>query len=233
MATLTNLNTGFPPELATDAEVVSAIANHMAATDPHPAYLTQAEGDGRYRRSAIALTDTDIPAAIARDAEVASAIADHVAATDPHPTYLTVAEADRRYQLILPISIAQVQVAPPAQISYPGGGQLFDLGFLGNLNPGSAESLFAVAVYIQFISNGQTFPHSQASGATILAPIQWQNTGRAQPIFNFPMESHDTDTFTGGIRLAATGQLSTRMVQVFFTRAFTASLIRATFVRLR
>lgn len=221
-----------PPELAWDSEVVAAVNAHLAATDPHPSYLTQVEGDGRYRQTAVALTDADIPAAIARDAEVASAIANHIAATDPHPTYLTVAEADRRYQLILPTSIVQVQVTPPAQISYPGGGQLFDLGFLGNVNPGSTESLFAVAVYIQFVVNGQTFPHWQAAGAITLAPIQWQNTGRIQPIYSFPMESHDTDTFTGGIRLAA-GQATSRLVQVFFTRAFAASLIRATFVRLR
>jgi len=32
----------------TDTEVASLIANHTAAVDPHPIYLTQAEGDGRY-----------------------------------------------------------------------------------------------------------------------------------------------------------------------------------------
>ncbi|TAG85310.1 MAG: hypothetical protein EAZ18_27155 [Oscillatoriales cyanobacterium] len=46
--------------------------------------MTQAEGDGRYRQTAVALTDTDIPAAIARDAEVTAAVAAHTAVTDLH-----------------------------------------------------------------------------------------------------------------------------------------------------
>ena len=69
--------------------MASAIANHVSATDPHPLYLTQVEGDGRYRQSAAALADADIPAAIARDLEVTSAIASHVNATDPHPSLWT------------------------------------------------------------------------------------------------------------------------------------------------
>ncbi|MEK0196016.1 hypothetical protein, partial [Microcoleus anatoxicus] len=59
---------------------------------------TQAEGDGRYRQTATALTDADIPAAIARDAEVTAVVAAHVAAVDPHPVYLTQAEGDGRYR---------------------------------------------------------------------------------------------------------------------------------------
>ena len=102
MGTLSNLNgltePQIPSEIARDAEVTSAIANHIAAADPHPIYLTQVEGDGRYRQSAVALADADIPAAMARDAEVTSAIANHVNATDPHPIYLTQTEGDGRYR---------------------------------------------------------------------------------------------------------------------------------------
>jgi len=82
----------------TDTEVASLIANHTTAVDPHPGYLTQTEGDGLYRRSAVALTDADIPTAIARDAEVTSAIANHTAAVDPHPGYLTRTEGDGLYR---------------------------------------------------------------------------------------------------------------------------------------
>lgn len=82
----------------TDTEVASLIASHVSAVDPHPIYLTQVEGDGRYRQSATGLVDADIPAAIARDAEVTSAIASHVSAVDPHPTYLTQVEGDERYR---------------------------------------------------------------------------------------------------------------------------------------
>lgn len=42
---------------ATDAEVATAISNHEAAANPHPTYLTQAEGDGFYQP-----LDTDLTA---------------------------------------------------------------------------------------------------------------------------------------------------------------------------
>ena len=73
----------------TPAETTAAITSHIAAADPHPVYLTQAEGDGLYRKSATALTDADIPAAIARDTETAAAIASHIGAADPHPSLWT------------------------------------------------------------------------------------------------------------------------------------------------
>lgn len=62
-------------------------------------YLSQTQGDAKYRQIGTALTDTDIPAAIARDAEVAAAVAAHAAAIDPHPVYLTQTEGDVRYPL--------------------------------------------------------------------------------------------------------------------------------------
>ena len=79
------------------AAISSAVTAHVAAADPHSQYLTQAEGDGRYRQSATALSDSDIPAGIARDSEVAAAIGAHAAAADPHPGYLTAAEGDAAY----------------------------------------------------------------------------------------------------------------------------------------
>ena len=87
MGELINLNPqgGIPDEIARDSEVAAAIATHVAAADPHPQYLNQTEGDGRYRQTATPLTDADIPAAIARDSEVATAINNHLAATNPHP----------------------------------------------------------------------------------------------------------------------------------------------------
>ena len=87
-----------PAAIARDAEYLAADAAHAAAADPHPVYLTQAEGDGRYRQSAVALTDADIPAAIARDAETTAAVAAHAAAVDPHPIYLTQTEGDALYR---------------------------------------------------------------------------------------------------------------------------------------
>lgn len=43
-----------PPPVARDAEYIAADAAHVAATDPHPGYLTQAEGDARYRQNSVA-----------------------------------------------------------------------------------------------------------------------------------------------------------------------------------
>lgn len=77
-----------PSGFATDAEVVVAIAAHEGAIDPHPIYLTQTEGDGRYYRPGQQIADIDIPGSIARDSEVASAITSHEASRN-HPTATT------------------------------------------------------------------------------------------------------------------------------------------------
>lgn len=87
-----------PPEYATDAEVAAALAPyatsaavtaalaaHTGAGDPHPTYLTQAEGDGRYT------TPTGV------DGSITNAITAHEALTNPHPIYLTQAEGDALY----------------------------------------------------------------------------------------------------------------------------------------
>ena len=59
--------------MATDSEVTAAINSHVGANDPHPTYLTQAEGDARYLNnqgggSGIAATIalTDIESALRR-----------------------------------------------------------------------------------------------------------------------------------------------------------------------
>ena len=77
------------PAIARDIETAAAVAAHAGASDPHPIYLTQAEGDAQYRQKAVALVDSDIPSAIARDTEYVAADAAHIAATDPHPSLWT------------------------------------------------------------------------------------------------------------------------------------------------
>ncbi|MCC3532576.1 MAG: hypothetical protein JGK21_31945 [Microcoleus sp. PH2017_22_RUC_O_B] len=90
MGELINLNSrnitdaDIPAAITRDTETAAAIAAHEAKTDPHPVYLTQAEGDGRYRQTAVALVDADIPAAIARDLEVTAAVDLHTRAVDLH-----------------------------------------------------------------------------------------------------------------------------------------------------
>lgn len=58
------------------------LAAHLAASDPHPQYLTPAEGAAAYDALGAA----------------AAAVGAHVAAGDPHPQYLTVAEGSAAYQ---------------------------------------------------------------------------------------------------------------------------------------
>lgn len=72
------IDSDIPPGIARDTETAAAVAAHVGASDPHPIYLTQAEGDARYRQNAVALVDSDIPSAIARDTETAAALATHV-----------------------------------------------------------------------------------------------------------------------------------------------------------
>lgn len=64
----------------TAATLISA---HEAASNPHPSYLTQAEGDAAYEAMGTG----------------SSLIASHLAASDPHSQYQTQAEGDARYSL--------------------------------------------------------------------------------------------------------------------------------------
>lgn len=97
--------------LATNQAIVNAVAAHELKVDPHPQYLTQTEGDGRYQvaatttlsgivelattTEATAGTDTVravTPAGVA--AAISGTMTAHGNASDPHPQYLTPAEGD-------------------------------------------------------------------------------------------------------------------------------------------
>jgi hypothetical protein len=103
-------------------EPLGAVAAHVAAADPHPGYLTQTEGDSRYRQSATALTDGDIPAGIARDSEVAAAIGAHEAAADPHPGYLTPAEGNAAYVGLSDARLSDARTPTAHKSSHAVGG---------------------------------------------------------------------------------------------------------------
>lgn len=116
MGILIDLNSQIPDSripsgIARDTETTAAINAHTTAADPHPIYLTQTEGDARYRQSAVALVDGDIPAGIARDTETTVAINAHAAAADPHPIYLTQAEGDSRYSLVKIFAVDSIRTA--------------------------------------------------------------------------------------------------------------------------
>jgi hypothetical protein len=176
------------------------------------------------------ITERQIPGEIARDSEFQAADQAHLNALDPHPIYLTQAEADARYQLALPVTIVQQHVSPPAQISILAN-TWFDLGFLNNVNSGNSDSLFAMSLYLQYISGGETFPHWQHAGAALIAPIWWKVSG-AQLVKYIDMETHGGHVdYTLSFRLGF-GQ-GNRMVQLYFPIALSARLVRATFIRLR
>ncbi len=63
------------------AQAAAAVAGHTALADPHPQYLTPAEGNAAYEAIGAA----------------AAAITAHTSAGDPHSQYLTQAEADALY----------------------------------------------------------------------------------------------------------------------------------------
>ena len=58
-----------PLTLARTTDVTDAVSDHEGAVNPHPTYLTQAEGDAAY--------------------EATGAVAAHAAAGNPHPSYAT------------------------------------------------------------------------------------------------------------------------------------------------
>lgn len=81
-----------PAGIARDSEIVAAMNAHTAAPDPHPGYLTPAEGAASY--------------------EPLGAVAAHVAAPDPHSQYLTPAEGNAAYEAIGAVA-AHVAAADP------------------------------------------------------------------------------------------------------------------------
>ena len=86
-----------PPEYVTETELATALgpyatdadlAAHAAASNPHPTYLTQAEGDGVY-----------LPLA-------------HAPGTDPHPQYLLETLADAKGDLLAASAAATIGRLP-------------------------------------------------------------------------------------------------------------------------
>ena len=76
------------------------VAEHEAAPDPHPGYLTSVEADALYEASGAA----------------AGAVTSHEAAADPHPTYLRQVEADALYDIA---GAAVAEVAAHAALADP------------------------------------------------------------------------------------------------------------------
>jgi len=83
------------------------VAQHKAAADPHPQYLTQAEGDALY--------------------DALGAVTTHEAAADPHPQYLTQAEGDALYDALGAVTTHEVAADPhPQYLTQAEGDALYD-----------------------------------------------------------------------------------------------------------
>ncbi len=155
----------------------AAVAAHTALADPHPQYLTPAEGNAAYDASGAAT----------------SAVSTHVADSDPHPQYTTQSEGDARYERGLTaganITIDRTNpVAPVISASGGGGGGavdsvngqtgvvVLDAADVGADAAGTAEA--AVAAHV-----AATNPHpeylTQAEGDTAYAPIAHVGAGGA------------------------------------------------------
>jgi hypothetical protein len=94
----TAANVGADPAGTGAAQATAAVAAHTALADPHPQYLTPAEGNAAYEAIGAA----------------AAAIAAHTSAGDPHSQYLTPGEANAAYQPL------DAQLTSLAGLSYTG-----------------------------------------------------------------------------------------------------------------
>ena len=152
-----------------------AVAAHTAASDPHPQYLTPAEGNAAYDASGAAT----------------SAVAAHVAESDPHPQYTTQSEGDARYERGLTagtnITIDRTNPAAPVISASGGGGAVdsvngqtgvvvLDAADVGADAAGTAAA--AVAAHV-----AATNPHPEyltpAEGDAAYAPIAHVGAGGA------------------------------------------------------
>lgn len=83
-----------PEDLGADSAgaASAAIAQHEAAADPHPQYLTETEADAKYATIGSGGGTGGDPAGTA-----AALLTAHEATADPHPQYLTQSDGDTRY----------------------------------------------------------------------------------------------------------------------------------------
>lgn len=201
----------------------AAVAAHEAASDPHPTYLKQAEGDALYDALGAAAT-----AKTGAEATAAAALAAHVAASDPHPTYLTQTEGDARYDLAgaaaaIPLGIDIEQNA--SVVKY--GARSLDFNASQFLITENSDGTIEVILLAATSSDGGTsttiiFQTSatgfwQAADAAATGNVNVANPGTA--IF-------DDVTLTAGQRLLLTAQTNTAENGVYDFNGSGAALTR-------
>lgn len=120
--------------------ISAAVAAHAGAADPHPGYLTAAEGNAAY--DAIGAASA---AQAAAEATAAGALGAHVAAGDPHPAYL--------------LESAAATVATT--------GAYADLSGKPTLGTAAAAATTDFAPAAQGVTNGNSHSHDGGDGAQI------------------------------------------------------------------
>lgn len=190
----------------------SAVTAHEAKSDPHPQYLTQAEGDARYatagasapvssvngKTGAVVLTASDVGADAAGAAS--SAVSAHVAASDPHSQYAlesTIGQANGIASLGSDGKVPAAQL--PTMASSGGTVTSVDLSVPGLLytvsgNPVTTSGTLTFTLKTQAKN---TFLAGPASGADA-AP-----TMRALTQADLPAQPFDVTAFYPGVPSAS------------------------------
>jgi hypothetical protein len=203
--------------LATDTDLADAIADHEAASNPHPAYLTQTEGDTRYYQSGEEIAETDIPTEIARITDINNAIDNHESATNPHPFYIDQIEAA--------ISTHEATTNPhPAYLTEAEGNALYASLAAGVPPGGTTRQVIAKASNADYDTEWVDAPSEGGSGGP---EVTWSSsadssitlaentgtvcTGAALQVLELPTGAAQFDkikirnTGTGGFRAQVTG----------------------------
>jgi hypothetical protein len=127
----------------------AGVGEHEGASNPHPQYLTPAEGDALYEALGAA----------------ASLLVAHEAAGDPHPQYLTQVEGDTFYE---PLGTASALMAAHLAAADPHSGYL---------TPAEASAAYAALLHANSHHSGGTDPLALDSIAGTLTDSQHGSRG--------------------------------------------------------
>jgi len=173
----------------------ASMAAHLAASDPHPQYLTPAEGDAAYA-SLAALAGKE------NTGVAASLLAAHVAAADPHPQYLTQTEGDALYATAAAVAAKAAKPVKHRAYITTGDTTLPNTGGLWAPVPGFEITIAAVAgddVEITFNGMRSTDVNANLDIAVIVGTslVRFMASGTATPGFEGNPAWYPQNAFIG------------------------------------